>query len=78
MVEKSKAEIQAILNDISVHAAKLHDLMKVGTTIDIVFILEDKILLPNQPPKLSHLLLVKPEVFAEVKLTPKLTNGDLN
>jgi hypothetical protein len=73
-----KEEFQDILNEIGKHAAKLHSLMKPGTTINITFIEDKNILIPNQSPKLSHLLIVKPEVYAEVKLTPKAIDGNSN
>ncbi|MDD4980683.1 MAG: hypothetical protein PHC54_05395 [Candidatus Omnitrophica bacterium] len=73
-----KEELRDILNEIGKHAVRLHDLMKEGTAIDITFVKEEKLLIPNQPSKVSHLLLVKPVVYAEVKLKPKLADGNTN
>lgn len=63
-------ELKGIMNEIGKHAVRLHQLMKEGTIIDIVFPEEAPILIPNQPPKLKHLLIIKPEVYASIQLTP--------
>lgn len=70
---KTKEELQSIMNEIGKHAVRLHSLMNEGIVIDITFPEEAPIVIPNQPPKLNHLLLIKPTVYAFVELKPSIS-----
>lgn len=75
-MEDKTGELKRVMHEIGRHAIELHKLMKPGTTIDITFPEEKPILLPDELPKLNHLLIIKPEVYASIQLTP--IKGNIN
>lgn len=66
----NKEAIQAAAKEISSHAIILYNLMKPGTTLDIVLHEEKQIVTPNQTQEAKHLLITKPEICANIHVRP--------
>ena len=59
--DKQQEEMQKIINKIIGYATELHDLMDPGMTLDIQIPVKKDIIVPNQPPEVKRLYIMRPK-----------------
>lgn len=69
--QAQKEELKLLVSSIGNTAAKLYDIMKEGSTIEIRIPESASILVPNQPVKVGRLFITKPIMFAQIVLKEK-------